>query len=98
MPGSAGHFSTRYSTFWTLEGVPLPRELNPRRPVASAERCQRTREAMRLLHEAAQSNHERRLWLTIALAPVPPMITGRRLGSIRKSRRDDLDFESETLY
>ena len=86
-----------------LAGVRREREQNPARPVASWERFQRTRTAMRdLQHDAAErrvadqeavvAEMEEMRWARMELALVLAEATGRRLGSIRQLRWEDIDF------
>ena len=73
-----------------LQGVRLPSEKNPLRPVASWERFLATREVMQARQQRASSEGERRRWLLLELALVLAEATGRRLGSIRQLRWEDL--------
>ena len=74
-----------------LAGVPRPAEANPRRPVATFERFARTRAAMQDFAGRAASAAERDRWVRMELALVLAEATGRRLGSIRQLRWEDLD-------
>lgn len=80
-----------------LEGVRRPHEQNPRRPMASVERFNATRKAIRDLIEDAESDADRRRWYKLDMALVLAEATGRRLGSIRQLRWDDWDFERNTI-
>jgi integrase len=91
-----------------LAGVRRPREPNPHRPVATWDRFQSTRKAMReLQHEAAEqrkagdqpvlSDREETRWIKMELALVLAEATGRRLSSIRQLRWEDVDFERRTI-
>ena len=80
-----------------LEGVKLPHELNPRRPVASVERFIATRTAIRELITESGSDAEVRRWTMLDMALVLAEATGRRLGSIRQLRWDDWNFERRTV-
>jgi integrase len=80
-----------------LAGVKRVRELNPKRPVATWERFYKTRVALQTLQVAAESEAERTRWTRIELALVLAEATGRRLGSIRQLRWDDIDFQSPTI-
>lgn len=80
-----------------LAGVKRVRELNPKRPVATWERFQKTCEAIRALQVAAESESERTRWLRIELALVLAEATGRRLGSIRQLRWEDIDSQRGTI-
>ncbi len=80
-----------------LSGVRRVRELNPKRPVATWERFQATRAAMQALGAAAESENERTRWTGVELALVLAEATGRRLGSIRQLRWEDIDFQRATI-
>lgn len=91
-----------------LSGVRRDREQNPVRPVASWERFERTREAMQELQREAADRHaadekpvlaelEETRWVKMELALVLAEATGRRLGSIRQLRWEDLDFQRNTI-
>jgi len=80
-----------------LAGVKRIREINPKRPVATWERFQLTRNAIRDLCAAAESEDERTRWVRIELALVLAEATGRRLGSIRQLRWEDIDFQRQTI-
>jgi integrase len=74
-----------------LEGVRRPREKNPKRPVATFERFQKTREAIQSLIAEAGTDVARRKWLRLELALLLAEATGRRLGSIRQLAWPDVD-------
>lgn len=80
-----------------LAGVRRQREQNPVRPVASWERFTQTREAMRQLGAEAESELERARWARMELALVLAEATGRRLGSIRQLRWEDIDVARNTI-
>ena len=80
-----------------LAGFRKPHERNPRRPVATWERFKATRKAIHQLIEAARSDAERRKWIKLDLALVIAEATGRRLGSIRQLRWDDIDFNRHVI-
>jgi len=80
-----------------LEGVRRPREMNPKRPVATLKRFQKTREAIQSLIAEADTDAERRKWLRLELALVLAEATGRRLGSIRQLAWSDVDMTRETI-
>jgi integrase len=91
-----------------LAGVRREREQNPARPVASWERFQGTRTAMQeLQHEAAErraanpestiAEMEETRWAKMELALVLAEATGRRLGSIRQLRWEDIDVSRRTI-
>ena len=91
-----------------LAGVRREREQNPARPVASWERFQRTRKAMQELQRDAADRRaadledttaelEEMRWAKMELALVLAEATGRRLGSIRQLRWEDVDFSRRTI-
>jgi len=80
-----------------LSGVKRVRELNPKRPVATWERYQATRAAMQALRAAAASETEQSRWTRVELALVLAEATGRRLGSIRQLRWEDINFQRATV-
>jgi integrase len=80
-----------------LLGVRRVRELNPKRPVATWERFHKTRVAIQMLQVATESEAERTRWTRIELALVLAEATGRRLGSIRQLRWEDIDFQRPTI-
>ena len=80
-----------------LEGIRRPREKNPRRPVATWERFQATRSAMAELASSSATDAERRRWVKMELALVLAEATGRRLGSIRQLRWEDVDLQHEQI-
>lgn len=80
-----------------LAGVRRVREQNPVRPVASWERFERTRTAMQQLAGEDATELERARWAKMELAFVLAEGTGRRLGSIRQLRWEDVDFERRTI-
>jgi integrase len=65
--------------------------------VATDERFVETRRAIRLLQSEAQSDSELRKWLVLELALVLAEATGRRLGSLRQLRWNDIDFKTDTI-
>ena len=75
-----------------LAGVRGAREKNPKRPLASWDRFQATRQAMRELAETSGDPARCQHWLRIELALVLAESTGRRLGAIRQLRWEDFDF------
>lgn len=81
-----------------LAGIPRPAEPNPRRPVATFERFTKTRAAMQQLAADAQTETNRRRWVKMELALVLAEATGRRLGSIRHLRPEDVDFSKGVLH
>jgi len=81
-----------------LDGVRLPsRGTNPRRPVATHERFVEARRAIEVLRSEAQSDSELRKWLKLEFALVLAEATGRRLGSFRQLRWNDIDFKTDTI-
>ena len=80
-----------------LAGVRRPREKNPKRPVATWDRYLETRKAVAGLIEDAKSEVSMRKWLKLDLALTLAEATGRRLGSIRQLRWDDVDFSRNTI-
>ena len=75
-----------------LRGVRLPKEKNPRRPVATWERFKATRTAMQAQQRSAKSETARLRWLKLELALLIMEATGRRLGSIRQLRWEDISL------
>jgi len=80
-----------------LSGIRFPREKNPLRPIATWERFQQTREAIQALRRDATSDNVRMRWLKLELALVLAEATGRRLGSIRQLRWEDVDFDKHVI-
>ena len=79
-----------------LQDVRLPRrDPRPRRPVASWHRFQATLEAIR--ENSTSGDPERSKWLRLELALVIAEGTGRRLGSIRQLRWEDIDLTARTI-
>lgn len=87
----------RWLAYNPLDGVKRPRERNPKRPTATWERFLATRKAMQDLAAEAASETEQLRWTRMELALVLAEATGRRLGSIRQLRWDDVDFERGTI-
>lgn len=83
--------------FHPLAGVRIDRERNPRRPVATSERFERTRAAIQQLYDAAGSERERRRWLKVDMALMLAKQTGRRLGAIRQLQWTDIGFDAGTI-
>ncbi len=81
-----------------LAGVPREREENPLRPMATVERYEAT---LAKVHElqaaAADESSARQRWIKLELALVLAEATGRRLGSIRQLRWDDIEWEHRTI-
>lgn len=75
-----------------LEGLRFKKERSPKRPMASVERYEATRQAVRQL-AANEPHHRARLrWLRLELALVLAHTTGRRRGSIVGLHWEDIDF------
>jgi integrase len=87
----------RLILFDPLVGVRRVREKNPRQPIASPERFAATRIAMQSLAVEAHSVDERTRWLKMELALVLAEATGRRLGSIRQLRWEDIDLSKHHI-
>lgn len=75
-----------------LKGLRLPVEKNPHRPVATFERYVKTRTAIHRLAANSQSEKERARWMKLELALVLVEATGRRLGSVRQLRWEDIEL------
>ena len=80
-----------------LAGVRRIREQNPKRPIATWERFQATRAKMRELAAEAETDADRVRWVKMELALVLAEATGRRLGSIRQLRWEDVDWTAATI-
>ncbi|MGH7605672.1 MAG: tyrosine-type recombinase/integrase [Gemmatimonadaceae bacterium] len=80
-----------------LAGVKRPREKNPKRPVATWERYQKTRAKIQELVTAAKTEVAHRKWLKLELALIIAEATGRRLGSIRQLWWEDVDLAASTI-
>jgi integrase len=80
-----------------LAGVRLKGEQNKLRPVATWDRFVATRKAMQELAAAAESPTDKTRWVKLELALVIAEATGRRLGSIRHLRWDDIDWTAGTI-
>lgn len=80
-----------------LAGVKRIRENNPKRPVATWDRFQKTRQAVQELAGNAKTAAGARKWLKLELALVLAEATGRRLGAIRQLRWDDVDLNSRMI-
>lgn len=79
-----------------LDGGRRPRRENPRRPVASWQRFERTAAIVELTLEA-KKDVERGKWMQLEMALVIVEATGRRLGSVRQLQWTDFDFERDTV-
>ena len=80
-----------------LHGIRRVREQNPRRPVASIERYEQTRQAMQELVEQSESEAEHRRWVRMEFALVLAKATGRRLSAIRHLRWEDFDLSKKSI-
>jgi integrase len=81
-----------------LRGVRLQREQNPRRPVATYDRFERVRLAIRKLAPEATSSSERDRWIRLELALVLAEGTGRRIGAIRRLRWCDISHDPPAIH
>lgn len=75
-----------------LEGLRFDKERSPKRPVASAERYEATREVARQLAANEPHSRGRLRWLRLELALFLARTTGRRRGSIVGLQWEDIDF------
>ncbi|MBI4502807.1 MAG: tyrosine-type recombinase/integrase [Gemmatimonadetes bacterium] len=80
-----------------LRGMRLPKEENPRRPVATYDRFVRVREAARELAGSAPQKRGRERWVRFELALVLAEGTGRRIGAIRGLRWSDIEFDPPAI-
>lgn len=80
-----------------LEGMRFEREKNPIRPVATAERLEATKTALRKLALDAPTPRERDRWVRVELALVLASATGRRRGSIVALCWEDIDASAGTI-
>jgi integrase len=101
----------RLLTFHPLQGVRRPHEKNPKRPLATWERFQQARQAAQELtaqaealrrtakteagRTAADADYDK--WVRAELALVLVEATGRRAGSVRQLRWEDLDFAAAEI-
>jgi integrase len=81
-----------------IAGVRLVRERNPRRATATWDRFVATRKALQTLQADTESETLRTRWRKVELALVLAEATGRRLGSIRQLRWEDIDFERAVIH
>ncbi|HEY5490399.1 MAG TPA: tyrosine-type recombinase/integrase [Gemmatimonadaceae bacterium] len=102
------HDGTRLLETNPLAGVRRAKEQNPRRPIATWERFEKTRIAMQALRREAEATLEATpesstaalevsRWTKMELALVLAEATGRRLGSIRQLRWEDINFERREI-
>jgi integrase len=80
-----------------LAGIRRIREQNPKRPIATWERFERTREAMRKLRMSSTAEENQIRWAKMEFALVLVEATGRRLGSVRQLRWEDIDLVRGTI-
>ncbi len=80
-----------------LRGVKLPREQDPRRPVATFDRFEKVQRAMQELSTTAPQGRGRGRWLRAELALVLVEATGRRIGAIRGLRWSDIRFDTPSI-
>lgn len=80
-----------------LDGVRLPRERAPRRPVATYERFRRTMDATRRLEVGATTDVERRRWQALRCSLAVAEACGRRLNAVRLLTWADVDFTGKTV-
>jgi integrase len=73
------------------------REEDPRRPVATFERYEATRNALHEMATAAEDELTRLFWQQIEFALMLAEATGRRVGSIRALRWEDFNWERSTI-
>jgi integrase len=76
-----------------LRGVKLPREENPKRPVATYDRFVKIRAAMQELATTAPRARGRQRWVRMELALVLAEATGARIGAIRGLRWSDVEAD-----
>jgi integrase len=87
----------RLLDFNPLAGARIMSERNPKRPVATWDRFQKTRKAMKQLATDAENEADRRLWVHVELALVIFEATGRRRGSVRQLRWEDIDLDGAEI-
>lgn len=82
-----------------VRGYRVPREKNPRRPVATYDRFVKTLEAIDRLEAMADRESERDRWRRLRVSLSLAESTGRRRGAISKLRWEDIDWEGgRTLW
>jgi integrase len=79
-----------------LDGIKIAGEKNELRPVATWERYKRTRSTIAKLASEC-SSEKRPYWSNLNLLLVISEATGRRIGSVRHLRWEDLDFTAEQI-
>jgi len=80
-----------------LDGIRLDRERNPSRQVATYERFEKVRQAIRDLTSEAGTDADRVRWLRLELAFVIVEATGRRRGSLVALRWEDIDLTRSSI-
>lgn len=81
-----------------LAGVRAVKDVRPRRPVATEERYLATRTAMQELATSADDDTVRAQWRAAELTLILARSTGRRLGSIRQLRWEDVRWEEGAIH
>lgn len=81
-----------------LKDLKLPRERNPRRPVATHTRFEHTLDAIRRLHDAETDIDERRRWRRLEVALRLAEACGRRVGSVRCLDWSDIDWRTGSIH
>ncbi len=80
-----------------LRGVTLPKEEDPRRPVATYDRFLKVREAAQDLASKAPQERGRQRWKRFELAWVLAEATGARIGAISGLRWSDISFKPPSI-
>jgi integrase len=80
-----------------IAGIRTGRDPHPRRPVATWDRFLATRSAMQEFAHDATLDSDRDRWLKMEMAIVLAESTGRRLGSIRRLRWEDVNWKHKTI-
>ncbi len=80
-----------------LRGMRIPREDNPRRPVADYDRFLKIRAAAQELATTAPQERGRERWRRFELALVIAEATGRRIGAILGLRWSDISFDEAAI-
>lgn len=87
----------RLLDFNPLAGVRIMSERNPKRPVATWDRFQKTCKAMKQLANDADNEADRMLWVHVEFALVIFEATGRRRGSVRQLKWEDIDLDGAEI-
>jgi integrase len=101
----------RLLDFHPLQGIRRPREKNPKRPITTWERFEKARRAAKELRAEAEARidnpkseegraaaeADRVKWLRAELGLVLLEATGRRSGSIRQLRWEDINFNTSEI-